>query len=74
MKYRANNPAEPLLPHPVPERLYQKVGADLFVCDGKDYIVVTDYYSLYPEVCKLQTITAEAVITSMNILQTWCTK
>lgn len=66
MKYRANNPAEPLLPHPVPERPYQKVGGDLFVCDGKDYIVVTD--SLYPEVCKLQTITAEAVILSMKAI------
>lgn len=48
MKYRANNPAEPILPHPVPERPYQKVGADLFVCDGKDYIVVTDYRHSVP--------------------------
>lgn len=66
LKYQASNPAEPLMPHPVPDRPYQKVGADLFVSEGKDYIVVTDYYSLYPEV--LHTITAEAGITSMKAI------
>ncbi|XP_076127486.1 GTPase IMAP family member 8-like [Alosa pseudoharengus] len=34
----------------------------------KDYIVVTDYYSLYPEVCRLHTTTAEVVITSMKAI------
>lgn len=43
-----------------------KVGADIFVCGGKDDIVVTDYYSLYPEVCRLYTTTAETVIASMK--------
>ena len=66
LKYQASNPAEPLLPHPVPDRPYMKVGADLFVCAGKDYIVVTDYYSLYPEVFRLSSTTAEAVITAMK--------
>lgn len=66
LKYRASHPAEPLHPHQAPDRPYQKVGADLFACQGKDYLVVTDYYSLYPEVCRLTTTTAEAVITCMK--------
>lgn len=66
LKYQASNPAEPLKPHPVPSRPYEKVGADLFVSEGKDYIVITDYYSLYPEVCTLHRTKAEAVITSMK--------
>ncbi len=66
LKYQASNPAEPLKPHPVPDRPYQKVGADLFVSGGKDYILVTDYYSLYPEVCRLLTTTAETVITAIK--------
>lgn len=68
LKYQASNPAEPLKPHPVPDRPYQKVGADLFVSGGKDYIVVTDYFSLYPEVCRLHTTTAETLITSMKAI------
>lgn len=68
LRYQTSNPAELLKPHPVPDRPYQKVGADLFVSGGKDYIVVTDYYSLYPEVCRLHTTTAETVITSMKAI------
>lgn len=68
LRYQSSNPAEPLKPHSVPDRPYQKVGADLFVCAGRDYIVVTDYYSLYPEVSRLHTTTAEAVITSMKAI------
>ena len=64
----SSNPAEPLKTHPVPDRQYQDVGADLFVSEGKDYIVVTDYYSLYPEVCSLHTKTAEAMITFMKAI------
>lgn len=68
LKYQASHPAEPLHPHQAPDRPYQKVGADLFACQGKDYLVVTDYYSLYPEVCRLNTTTAEAVITCMKAI------
>lgn len=67
-KYQANNPVEPLKPHPVPGRPYKKVGADLLVSGGKEYIVCMDYYSLYPEVCRLHTTTAETVITSMKAI------
>ncbi|KAK0143083.1 hypothetical protein N1851_018783 [Merluccius polli] len=59
---------EPLKPHPAPDRPYEKVGADLFACQGKDYLVVTDYYSLYPEVCRLHSTTADAVITCMKAI------
>lgn len=34
------NCAEPLMPHQVPDRPYQKVGADLFVCAGKDRLLL----------------------------------
>lgn len=65
-KYQVSQPAQPLQPHQPTARPYQKIGADLFTCQGKDYLIMTDYYSLYPEVCKLQSTTAEAVITCMK--------
>ena len=45
---------EPLIPHEVPNRPWQRVGADLCTFDGKEYLVVSDYYSLYPEVVTLR--------------------
>lgn len=52
--------------HPVPHRPYYKVGTDLFDCDGKSYIVVTDYFSNFPEVGVLQSTSSKAVISYLN--------
>ena len=35
LRYHTSNRAEPLKPHTVPDRPYQKVGADLFFLQGK---------------------------------------
>lgn len=48
--------------YPVPDRPFQRVGADLFDCHGKSHIVVTNYFSNYPEVVTLQTTSSKAVI------------
>ena len=60
--FKPQNQPEPLLPHPVPGRPWQKVGADIFDFNGKDFLVVVDYYSKYPEVVQLRKKTAEDVI------------
>lgn len=62
LTYRSKQQAEPLMPHPVPDRPYQKVGVDLFDCNGKSNIVVTDYFSNYPEVATLQSTSSKTVI------------
>ncbi|XP_053326251.1 uncharacterized protein K02A2.6-like [Spea bombifrons] len=49
LKYHVCNAKEPLQPHPVPERPYQKVGVDLFTCNNTDFVIINDYHSLYPE-------------------------
>ncbi|PIK53023.1 hypothetical protein BSL78_10084 [Apostichopus japonicus] len=40
-----SQPAEPLQSHEVPTRPWQIIGTDLFTLDGRDYLIVADYYS-----------------------------
>ena len=52
---------ETLQPQDIPQYPWQKVGADLFSITGQNYLVVADYFSLYPEVNQLSNITTAAV-------------
>ena len=53
---------EPLEPHAVPMKSWQKIGTDLFTTGNKNYLVVTDYYSLWPEVYLLNTTLAKDIV------------
>ena len=57
---------EPLLAHEVPPRPWAKVGADLFKFKGRDYLIVTDYYSNFWEIDRLQATTSDDVIRKMK--------
>ncbi|XP_013408762.1 uncharacterized protein K02A2.6-like [Lingula anatina] len=61
-KFRPSNGKEPLIPHAIPHRPWEKVGADIMTLKGKDYLVVVDYYSKYPEISYLEDKTAKTVI------------
>jgi hypothetical protein len=61
-----SNTREPLQPHEVPERPWQKVATDLFQWQNKHYLLTVDYYSRYFEVDELTTTTSLAVIRKMS--------
>ena len=44
---------EPLTPHPVPSLPWNKVGTDLFEYEGRNYIVLVDYFSNFIKVVPL---------------------
>ena len=48
--YGNQNQKEPMLPHPVPSRPWEKLGTHYFSLAGKDYLLIVDYCSKYPEV------------------------
>jgi len=64
---RKRQQKQPLIPHPIPEYPWQKVGCDIFTFKGRDHLLVVDYFSKFCEVVKLKSKTASAVI---NKLQT----
>lgn len=45
---------------------WEKVGTDLFTWSGCDFLIVIDYYSNYPEIAKLESITSNSVITHLK--------
>ena len=59
---------EPMIPHPVPDRAWQKVSADIFTLDGTDFLIAIDYYSHFPEIARLENKTASCVITHLKSL------
>lgn len=53
---------EPLIPGSVPEYPWEIIAADLCTYDGKEYLVVRDTLSNYPEVITLTSTTSNAII------------
>ena len=66
LKHRPSKNKEPLMPHPVPTQPWEKIGSDLFELAGTTYIIITDYYSLWPEVYELKHARSQQVITVMK--------
>lgn len=48
--------------HNKPEEPWRKVGTDLFHLAGRDYLVIVDYKSNYPELAMLTNTTAQQMI------------
>lgn len=60
------NPKEPLKPTECPQRPWQKLGADLFVLEGKTYLLVVDYFSRFLEIAALCHTRSTDVITHLK--------
>lgn len=67
-QHQYQQPKEPMMPHTKPQEPWEKVGMDLFQLKGKDYLLVIDYHSNYPEFCQLSTTTAEHVIAHTKVI------
>jgi len=44
-KYQRSNKKEPIIQHEIPLRSFEKVGCDILEFNGKNYLVVVDYFS-----------------------------
>lgn len=67
-KYRNKQQKEPMWIEENEERLtpWSKVGIDLFTLHGKDYVLLMDYYSHFPEMAMLKDTTASTVMTHIK--------
>lgn len=58
----STNRHQTLLPSDFPERPWEILGMDLFKLKGLWYLIVTDYFSRFPEIAKLETLTSAEVV------------
>ncbi|XP_064621114.1 uncharacterized protein K02A2.6-like [Lineus longissimus] len=63
---RKSQPAEPMIPHNIPDLPWSKVATDMFEYRSKEYLLTVDYFSKFPEVCILPTLTSQSVITALK--------
>ena len=64
--HRASNQKEPMIPHELPTRPWQKVATDLFTWEGRQFMVTVDYFSRFFEIDELTTTTSSAVIRKLS--------
>ena len=57
---------EPVIPIEIPNRPWQKLGADLFFQGGKWYLLICDYYSKFPFVHGLPATSSKDVISALS--------
>ena len=69
-KFQNSNPKETIINHELPSRPWQSIAADFFKFDDKDYLLIVDTFSKYPEiVCLKNDTTSSNVIKNLkNIL------
>ena len=65
-KFEIANPAEPLMPHEIPDRPWAKIGTDIFTWEGRDYLCTVDYMSNFWEVDFLPVKDSQTVVTKLK--------
>lgn len=64
--HHASQVKEPLMPQPIPDEPWSKVGADLCSHENSNYLVLVDYTSGYPDVYKIKDSKSETVVQAMK--------
>ena len=59
--------SEPLQPHPVPDRPWQRVASDLFTFANRNYLVLVDYFSNFIELDYLRDTSSLTVIRKLKM-------
>ena len=66
IKYSKSQRNEPLQSHPTPEVPWHTVATDLFKTKNSKYLLIVDYYSRFPVLCKLGSTTSRVLVQQMK--------
>ena len=62
IKYSKAQRTEPLQSHSTPELPWDTVATDLFKTKNSEYLLLVDYYSRFPVLCKLGSTTSKVLV------------
>ena len=68
LTFQRKNQHEPLINRELPNENWENIAADLFYVDGKDFLLVVDMFSKYPELISLKNTTSSNVIDKLKNL------
>ena len=66
-EHKPEQARQPMISHPVPDRPWSTISADLFTLDGRSYLIVVDHYSDFWEVDELEETTSKDIIRKLMI-------
>ena len=66
IKYSKSQRSESLQSHPTPEVSWHTVATDLFETKNSKYLLIVDYYSRFPVLCKLGSTTSRVLVQKMK--------
>ena len=66
IKYSKSQRSEPLQSRPTPELPWDTVATDLFKTKNSKYLLLVDYYSRFPVLCKLGSMTSKVLVQEMK--------
>lgn len=66
LRFQKSHSYEPLLLREFPKKPWQVVGADMFFCQNKTYLLVVDYFSKYIDIVELKDQSAENHIVALK--------
>ena len=62
IEHQPSKQRETLQPREIPSLPWAKVGTDIMHKNGHNYLIIVDYYSKWPEMAKLNSMTSSAII------------
>ncbi|GFV31884.1 uncharacterized protein K02A2.6 [Trichonephila clavipes] len=65
-KFKKANSKEPLKPHTIPNKPFEKIGVDIMDLGNTSYLIVIDYYSKWIEIAELVNKSADEVIIKLK--------
>ena len=70
IKHSKSQRYEPLQSHPTPKLPWHAVATDLFELKNSKYLLLVDYYSRFPVLCKLHSTTSRVLVQEMKAIFT----
>ena len=68
MKYKKSQCKEPMISHDIIDGRWKKIAMDIMTFHRQDFLVLSDYYSKYPEFTQLPDKTAKTIVAHTKIV------